>query len=100
MPRDNWGDMLARNEVRKPAWFPRLSEASVSLKELEFQRKMEFESSTLERLEQFAKVSRRGMENYVGASARNVGVGWDRARKLVWVREWRRESFELPYYYT
>jgi hypothetical protein len=31
-------------------------------------------SSTLERLEQFAKESRRGMENYVGASARNVGV--------------------------
>jgi hypothetical protein len=56
-------------------------------------------SSTLERLEQFAKESRRGMENYVGASAPNVGVGWDRARKLLWVREWRRESFELPYYY-
>jgi hypothetical protein len=57
-------------------------------------------SSTVERLEQFAKEFRRGLENYVGASARNVGVGWDRARKLLWVREWRRETFELPYYYS
>jgi hypothetical protein len=31
------------------------------------------------------------MENDVGAGARNVGVRWDRARGLVWVREWRRE---------
>jgi hypothetical protein len=40
-------------------------------------------SSALERLEQFAKECRRGMENHVGASARNVCVGWDRARKLL-----------------
>jgi hypothetical protein len=40
------------------------------------------------------------MENYVAAGARNVGVGRDRARKLLWVRERRRESFELPYYYS
>jgi hypothetical protein len=69
----------------------------IPLKGVGLKTRNQIKSSTLERLEQFAKESRRGMENYVGASARNVGVRWDRARKLVWVR---RESSELPYYYS
>ena len=38
----------------------------------------------------------RSPENYVGASARNAGVGWDRARKLVWCgRENREREFRV-----
>jgi len=63
-------------------------------------------SSTLERLEQFAKEYGKGTENYVGASARNMGVGWDRGGDGVVCENWcgarmeERESSELPYYYS
>jgi hypothetical protein len=36
------------------------------------------------------------MENYVGVSARNVGVGWDRARKLVWCENGGERVLSYP----